>query len=162
MKLFTTLAALLISFSAFSQDLIEYRDFKFYQNGAEISFEEVTELTKKYGVAKVAFRQGRRDFAASQSTLRAIRRNLTNGALAYAGGLGAGAGLIFSMFQEEPIYFYLGLISAWEGYYSLRLIGTKEKFKKRANLKFMETAHRLNEAIQLGKGQWHFKVFPEF
>jgi len=162
MKLLTTIAALLLSFSAFSQDLIEYRDFKFYQNGSEISFEEVTELTKQYGVAKVAFKQGRRDFAASQSTLRATRRNLTNGALAYAGGYGAGAGLIFSMFQEEPIYFYLGLISAWEGYYSLRLMGTKKKFKKRADEKFMETAHKLNEAIQLGKGKWHFRVFPEF
>ena len=81
MKLLTIMAALLISFSAFSQDLIEYRDFKFYQNGAEISIEEVTELTKEYGVSKVAFRQGRRDYAASQNSLIMTRRNLTNGTL---------------------------------------------------------------------------------
>jgi len=157
MKLYTTLAALLLSFSAFSQDLIEYRDFKFFQNGAEISFEEVTELTKKYGVAKVAFRQGRRDFAASESTLRAIRRNLSNGALAYSGGLGAGGGLAFCLFEEDfalsALYLASASISAWGGYYSLRLIGTKEKFKKSADVKFMETAHKLNEVIQLGKGQ---------
>ena len=59
MKLLTIMVALLISFSASSQDLIEYRDFKFYQNGEEISFDEVTELLKEYRVAKIAFRQGK-------------------------------------------------------------------------------------------------------
>ena len=62
MKLLTTITALVLSFLASSQDLIEYRDFKFYQNGSLLSFDEVTELTKEYGVAKADFRQGRRDF----------------------------------------------------------------------------------------------------
>jgi len=153
MKLLNTIAALALSFSAFSQDYIEYRDFKFYQNGVEMSFEEVTELTKEYRVAQVAFRQGKRYFAASQSTLRATRRNLTNGALAYAGAHLGGAGLMISMFQGEPTYFYLGLISASGGYYFLRLMGTKKKFRERADIKFSKTAQKLNEAIQLFNSQ---------
>jgi len=165
MKLLTTIAALLLSFSAFSQDLIEYRDFKFYQNGVEISFEEVTELTKKYGVAKVAFRQGRRDFAASQNTSRARGRNLINGILAYstgAGGIGCiGIGAIqlngglFGDSEYHPAsyitFFTLGAISTGCMTYYGSLLSTKKKFRKRADRKFSKTAQKLNEAVQLGK-----------
>ena len=153
MKLLTTIAALLLSFSAFSQDLIEYRDFKFYQNGAEISFDEVTKLTKEYGVARVAFKQGRRDFEASESTLRATRRNLTNGALAFSGGHGALMGLAFWLFEEDvvlsTVYIASASVSAWGAYYFQKLLATKKKFRERADEKFSETAQKLNEAIQL-------------
>jgi len=151
MKLLATITALLLSFSVFSQDLIEYRDFKFYQNGAEISFEEVTELTKEYGVAQVAFRQGIRDYAASKSTIRATRRNITNGGLAFSGGYGALMGLAFWLFEEDPLlstsYLALGSASAACAYYFQRLLATKKKFKERADKKFKFTAQKLNEAI---------------
>jgi len=157
MKLLTTIAALALSFSAFSQDLIEYRDFTFYQDGVELSFDEVTELTKEYGVAKVAFRQGRRDFAASESTLRAIRINLTYGALTISGGQGAFAGLAFWIFEEDfgwsMVYIASASVSAWGAYYFLRLLATKKKFRERADKKFQKTSQKLNEAIQLGKSQ---------
>ena len=151
MKLLATITALLLSFSVFSQDLIEYHDFKFYQNGVEISFEEVTELTKEYGVARVAFRQGKRDYAASKSTIRATRRNITNGGLAYSGGYGALMGLAFWLFEEDPLlsasYLALGSASAACAYYFQRLLATKKKFKERADKKFKFTAQKLNEAI---------------
>lgn len=98
MKVLTTIATLLFTFLAFSQDLVEYRDFKFYQNGSEISFDEVTELTKEFGVAQVAFRQVRRDFTACESTTFAIARNIIRGAVACSAGAGAmvvvGAGIL--------------------------------------------------------------------
>jgi hypothetical protein len=157
MKLLTIMAALLISFSASSQDLIEYRDFKFYQNGVELSFEEVTKLTKEYGVAKLAFRQGKRDYAASESTLRATRRNLTYGALTISGGQGAFAGLAFWIFEEDfgwsMVYIASASVSAWGAYYFLRLLATKKKFRERADIKFSKTAQKLNEAIQLVNSQ---------
>lgn len=157
MKLLTTIAALLLSFSAFSQDLIEYRDLKFYQNGSEKSFDEVTELTKEYGVARVAFKQGRRDFEASESTTRAIKRNLTNGGLAFSGGYGACMGLAFWLFEEDvvlsTVYIASASVSAWGAYYFQKLLATKKKFRERADRKFSETAQKLNEAIQLGKSQ---------
>ena len=167
MKLLITIAALALSFSAFSQDLIEYRDFKFYQNGAEISFEEVTELTKEFGVAQFAFRQGKRDYAASESISRARGRNLINGTLACstgAGGIGCiGIGAIqvngglFGDNEYHPAsyttFFTLGVISTGCMIYYGSLLSTKKKFKKRADKKFHKTAQKLNIAMQLINNQ---------
>jgi len=50
MKLLTTIAAVLISISAFSQDLVEYDNGTFTQNGEEISIDRVGELMKQYRV----------------------------------------------------------------------------------------------------------------
>ena len=161
MKLLTTIAAFLISFSAFSQDYIEYQDFKFYQKGEEISFEEVTELTKEYGVARMAFRQGRRDFAASESKSLAIGRNIINGAVAFSAGTGAtvvvGAGVLnitggWPATNPDPVYgtilVALGSIPTGIMIHNARLLSTKKKFRKRADKKFNKTAQKLNEAVQ--------------
>ena len=161
MKLLTTIAALALSFSAFSQDLIEYRDFKFYQNGAEISFEEVIELTKEYGVAKADFRQGRRDYAASQDRSRARGRNLINGTLACSAFVGASSSILIGAIQADGglngsgeyhpasyiTFFTLGAISTGGMIYYGSLLATKKKFKKRSYKKFSRTAQKLNEAI---------------
>lgn len=159
MKLLTTIATLLLTFSAFSQEFIEYRDFQFYQNGAEISFEEVTELTKEFEVTKVAFRQGRRDYAASQDVWRARQRNLINGSLACSAFLSASAGIgsghymatggIFGNGSYDPAEiqaaYTFGAISIGGMIYYGRLLATKKKFKKRADRKFSKTAQKLNE-----------------
>jgi hypothetical protein len=151
MKFISMVTAVLITCSSYGQGHVEYRDFKFCQNGAEISFEEVTELTKEYGVAKADFRQGRRDFAASESASRATRRNLTNGGLAFSGGYGALMGLAFWLFEDDAVmstvYIASASASAWGAYYFQRLLATKKKFKERANEKFKTTAKKLNEAI---------------
>ena len=47
MKLLATITALLLSFSAFSQDLIEYNEGKFSRNGEELSIEQIEKLTKE-------------------------------------------------------------------------------------------------------------------
>ena len=166
MKLLTTIVALLFSFSAFSQDLIEYRDFEFYQNGAEISFKEVKELTKEFGVAQFAFRQGKRDYAASENKTLAIGRNIIHGAVAFSAGTGAmvvvGAGILnitggWPATNPDPVYgtilVALGSIPTGIMILNARLLSTKKKFKKRADKKFHKTAQKLNEAIQLGKSQ---------
>lgn len=46
MKIITTIAIVLISLTALSQDYIDYEDFTFYQNGEEISLDQVKILTK--------------------------------------------------------------------------------------------------------------------
>ena len=167
MKLAFIIIASLVRLSVFSQDLIEYRDFKFYQDGSEISFEEVTELTKEYGGAKVDFKQGRRDFTASQNTSRARGRNLINGTLAYSTGaagigcIGIGAiqlnGGLFGDSEYHPAsyitFFTLGAISTGCMTYYGSLLSTKKKFRKRADRKFSKTAQKLNEAVQLCKSQ---------
>ena len=86
MKLYTTLAALLISFSAFSQDLIEYNEGKFSRNGEELSIEQIEQLTKelKAGLyAKYLLYFGRR---ANNRADNRLFRNLVAIVTAGAGG----------------------------------------------------------------------------
>lgn len=162
MKLLTTIAALLISFSAFSQDLIEYRDFKFYQNGVEISFDEVYELTFTYGVAKTDFKRGMDNYAISQQgKLRARGRNLINGYLTIGGGWGSLLGFALGIELVEDgvfpiisgIVFTASAASAGIALNSARYLGTRKAFGKRADIKFSKTAQKLNEAVQIGKSQ---------
>ncbi len=47
MKLLTLMAALLLSYSAFSQDIIEYNQGTFSRNGEELSIEQIENLTKQ-------------------------------------------------------------------------------------------------------------------
>ena len=52
MKLLTTIAALLISISAYSQDLIEYDNGTFSQNGEELSLKQINDMTISYNFGK--------------------------------------------------------------------------------------------------------------
>ena len=52
MKLLTTIAAVLLSISAYSQDYIEYKDFEFSHNGHELQIEQVVKMTERYNVGK--------------------------------------------------------------------------------------------------------------
>ena len=52
MKLLTTIAAVLISISAYSQDLIEYENYSFSRNGESLTMEEIEGLTKRFRVAE--------------------------------------------------------------------------------------------------------------
>ena len=166
MKFISMVTAVLITCSSYGQGHVEYRDFKFYQNGAEISFEEVTELTKEYGVAKADFRQGRRDFAASESKTLAIGRNIIHGAVACSAGTGAmvvvGAGVLnitggWPATNPDPVYgtilVALGSIPTGIMVHNARLLSTKKKFRERADKKFNKTAQKLNEAVQIGNSQ---------
>ncbi len=162
MRLLTIMAALALSFSAFSQDLIEYRDFKFYQNGSEISFEEVSELTYRYGVAKTDFKRGLDNYAISQQgKLRARGRNLINGYLIFGGGGGSLLGYaVGKRFVEDGVYpiiygivFTASAACAGIALNSARYLGTRKAFGKRADIKFSKTAQKLNEAIQLVNSQ---------
>ena len=58
MKLLTTIAAVLISISAFSQDLIKYENGTFSQNGEELSMEQIDDFTKHSKVGRGNFRRG--------------------------------------------------------------------------------------------------------
>jgi hypothetical protein len=60
MKLLITIAAVLISISAFSQDLIEYDNGTFTQNGEELSMEQVKDLTVLHKAGRGNVRRGNR------------------------------------------------------------------------------------------------------
>ena len=58
MKLFTTIAAVLISISAFSQDYVEYDNGTFTQNGEELSMEQIYDLTVLHKAGRGNVRKG--------------------------------------------------------------------------------------------------------
>ena len=58
MKLLITIAAILISISAFSQDLIEYDNGYFSQNGELLSMEQIDDLTVLHKAGRGNFRKG--------------------------------------------------------------------------------------------------------
>ena len=58
MKLLTTIAAVLISISAYSQDYVEYNDFTFTQNGEELSMEQIIDLTVLHKAGRGNVRRG--------------------------------------------------------------------------------------------------------
>ena len=60
MKLLTTIAAVLISISAFSQDYVEYNEGTFTQNGEELSMEQIDDLTVFHKAGRGDFRRGNR------------------------------------------------------------------------------------------------------
>ena len=156
MKLLTTIATLLLTFSAFSQKLIDYKDFKFYQNGSEISFEEVSELTYRYGVARTEFKRGMHYYAISQQDKwRARGRNVISGYFTLGG---AGASLILfkvgNRFVDDGVYPIInGIVftssagGAGIAIYSASFLGTRKGFAKRADKKFTTTAEQLNMAL---------------
>ena len=104
MKLYTTLAALLLSFSAFSQDLIEYNEGKFSRNGEELSIEQIEKLTKELKpfqrvLANDLLRSGRR---ANNIADNRLNRNSRAIILATYGTTGAGGFFALGTLFEEP------------------------------------------------------------
>ena len=61
MKLLTTIATVLISISAYSQDYVEYDNGAFTRNGEQLSMEQAEHLIEEYQAgrqAQVNFRNG--------------------------------------------------------------------------------------------------------
>ena len=57
MKLLTTIAALLLSFTSFSQDYVEYDNGIFTSNGKELSLDKVELIMKQYKVPTYSLRR---------------------------------------------------------------------------------------------------------
>ena len=58
MKLLSTIVAVLISISAYSQDYVEYDNGTFTQNGEELSMEQISDLTLLHQAGRGNFRRG--------------------------------------------------------------------------------------------------------
>ena len=113
MKLLTTIAAVLISISAFSQDYVEYNEGTFSRNGEELSMQQIDDLTVLHKAGRGNVRKGNRfDRMYKDGDLRA-RNNVLN-SIAGAGvltiGLQVGSlGLLVYSFADEPRRFRVGI-----------------------------------------------------
>ena len=162
MKLLTTIAAVLISISAFSQDLIEYDKGTFTQNGEELSMQQIKDLT-------VLHKSGRRNFRRAKKCLRLAQKpnprvsNTLNGIGGVAAGFASLGGFVIGEeFLTDRGHWWIELYHPPTGYAFIALgtfsassainlfseIGNKQSFNLRANKQFKKVADKINEAIQ--------------
>ena len=154
MKLLTTIAAVLISISAFSQDYVEYNEGTFTQNGEELSMQQINDLTVLHKAGRGNVRRANRfDRMYEDGDLR-INNNAANflggAATGFAGGLGVLLGVALYEFGYIPFIFIPsggGLCTVSYKAFS-RVASTAEGCIKKRDKEFRKVAEKLNEAIQ--------------
>jgi hypothetical protein len=96
MKLLTTIAAVLISISAFSQDLIEYKNGTFTQNGEELSMEQIDDLTLLHKAGRGNVRRANRFVSFHKNQNYRIANNIGSLSVGSAAGFFGGIGVLLS------------------------------------------------------------------
>ena len=159
MKLLTTIAAVLISISAYSQDFIEYDNGTFTQNGEELSMEQIYDLTVLYKAGRGNVRRGinfdeMRNDIVSRSVNNSI--NLVGGvASGAAGGFGVFIGALaldYGSGTGPAALFFVpgaGLCAVSFKAFS-RIVLSKKGCLKRRDKKFNKVADKINQAIAAG------------
>ena len=155
MKLLTTIAAVLISISAFSQDLIEYKNGTFTQNGEELSMEQINDLTVLHKAGRDNVSRGINfDEMHKNTYLRSVNNSVRFvGATAgtYFGGYSVFYGLIFTEFQVNIIG--VPMIAVGTGFCvvsfkAISRITFQKGCLRRRDRQFNKVADKLNEAIR--------------
>ena len=157
MKLLTTIAAVLISISAYSQDLIQYENGTFSQNGEELSMEQIDDLTLLHQAGRGDFWRGFRfnrmhkdgDLRINNNTANFLKGALTGLAgvpAALVGssfiGVGGGGG-IGALFLVPGA----GLCAVSYEAFS-RIASSPEGCLRKRDREFNKVADKINEAIQ--------------
>ena len=158
MKLLTTIAAVLISVSAFSQDLIEYDNGTFTHNGEELSMQQIDDLTLLYKAGRGNFRRGKWLNKMHKDILLRRANNTVNVIGGAATGFFGGIGVLVSGFVLADGSFLLGakavLLGATTGLcvvsykaFSGIVLSKKGCLRKR-DKEFNTVADKINEAVQ--------------
>ena len=162
MKLLSTIAAVLISISAFSQDYVKYDNGIFTQNGEELSMEQIQSLTKRYNVGGSNLRKAKKCQGLAQKPNPRVLSNTLNGIGGVTAGFVSFCGFIvgvdfftdggadFLEFYHPPTGFAfiaLGTVSASTAKYLFSNIGNKQTFELRANKQFKKVAYKLNKKV---------------
>ena len=160
MKLLTTIAAVLISISAYSQDLIEYNEGTFTQNGEELSMEQITVLTVLHKAGRGNFRRGNRfNRMYEDGDLRILNNGLNflgGAATGLAGGyLGFWGGVGFSLYGDDFCSACWVVTATGAGLTAVsykafsRITFPKGCLRKR-DKQFNKVADKINQAIAAG------------
>jgi len=163
MKLLTTIAAVLISISAYSQDYVEYDNGTFTQNGEELSMEQIDDLTVLHKAGRGNVRKGNRfdhmykdgDLRISNNGLNAIggmASGVPGGLMVLVGGLSGLYSIAFadSYYALESIIFLVpgvGLSAVSYKAFSRVALSPAECLRKR-DKEFNKVADKLKEAIK--------------
>jgi hypothetical protein len=153
MKLLATITALLLSFSAFSQDLIEYNQGTFSRNVEELSIQEVEQLTKELNVgwyAKRCLNKGKR---ANNIANNRLHRNSVAVIATGVGGLAS-----YNLFVMSAVANYLDWRVLEKTFYGLGVVmipsipllaissSRQEYWIKQRDDSFIRLAEKLNQA----------------
>ena len=157
MKLLTTIAAVLISLSTYSQDLIEYDNGTFTQNGAELSMEQIDDLTVLYKSGRRNFRRGNRFIRLDKNQNYRITNNIgsfvVGGAAGFFGVPSALVGGISIPYWVEepglPVLFGVGAGLCAVSYKAFsRIALSPAGCLRKRDKEFYKVAGKLNEAIK--------------
>jgi len=158
MKLLTTIAAVLISISAYSQDYLEYNEGVFSMNGEELSMQRIDDLTVLYKSGRRNFRRGNRFIRLDKNQNYRITNNIgsfvVGGAAGFFGVPSALVGGIYIPYWVEepglPVLFGVGAGLCAVSYKAFSSIALSPAgcLRKR-DRQFNKVADQLNEAIQL-------------
>ena len=146
MKLLTTIAAVLISISAFSQDYIKYENQSFFLNEETIEMRDMKRLTRQYHT-------GRKNLGNGIVSLNTVKYPVSRVPLFLGGSLPVLIGpLIVLIASESGGDQFLAVLAGGSfvvigGVLMSRSFLSNEKFIKRADKQFQKVADKLNEAI---------------
>ena len=146
MKLLTTIAAVLISISAFSQDYIKYENQSFFLNEETIEMRDMKRLTRQY-------RTGGKNLGNGIASFNTVKYPISRVPL-FLGGASVGliGPLIVLIASESGGDQFLAVLAGGSyvvigGVIMSRSFLSNEKFIKRADKQFQKVADKLNEAI---------------
>ena len=146
MKLLTTIAAVLISISAFSQNFIEYDKGTFTQNGEELIMEQINDLTILHKAGRVNFRRGNRLIRLHKNQNYRITNNIGSFVVGSAAGfigvplVAAGVDFLFAPFLG------VGTGLCVVSYKAFSRITSYQMCLPRRDKQFKKVADKINEA----------------
>ena len=160
MKLLSTIAAVLISISAFSQNYVEYNEGAFSTNGEELSMEQINDLTLRLNVGVGNLRRGNRFNHMYYNVNDRLANNSLNGLGGIVSGVPGGffvlLGGLSAAVDYDPEYKSIGstFLVAGTGlcvisFTSFYKVSSKEGCSRKRDKEFRRVAEKLNEAIQL-------------
>ena len=148
MKLLSTIAAVLISISAFSQDYVDYNEGTFSTNGEELSMEQIKDLTVLHKSGRRNFRRGNRFIRLDKNQNYRITNNIGSFVVGSAAGL-FGAALVGIGYDfGEPYVLGVGTGLCVVSYKAFSRITTIVMIFPRRDKQFKKVADKINEAIQ--------------
>jgi hypothetical protein len=155
MKLLTTIAAVLISISAFSQNFIEYDKGTFTHNGEELSMQQIDDLTLLHKAGRVNFRRGMYFDQIHKNGNQHLINNglyfLGGAATGFVGGAGVLVGGLLIVFEETlgaPVLAAGAGLCIVSGKAFSSIVLSKEMYLPKRDYQFKEVADKINEAVQ--------------
>ena len=155
MKLLTTIAAVLISISAFSQNFIEYDKGTFTHNGEELSMQQIDDLTLLHKAGRVNFRRGMYFDQIHKNGNQHLINNglyfLGGAATGFVGGYGVLLGGLLIVIEETlggPVLVAGAGLCVVSGKAFSSIVLSKEMYLPKRDYQFKKVAIKINKAIQ--------------